>query len=469
MHSFVSVATACIAISSTAVQASKAHSHTNSSSGVTIPLYATYTSYGTVFDAPITIGDQDFLLFLDTGSSDTWVARRGFQCLNETDNTILPQEYCAYGKTYDISSTFGQISNQTFGVKYGAGISSGVVGYEKVTFGGLTLDSQEIGVADKITDPGDGNDSGILGLGYPALTSAHPGTNYSNASLSFFENRAIYNPLFTSLYTSGLVDPYFSLALDRPAVNVSNGSGGILCLSTLPNITYKPTFAVVPVEIMADIPPLFTNNIPQKSYWALTVSSTTYATSTNHTPFQAIVDCGSFFNYLPAALALAVNNAFSPPAARNADFEANGLYDVACNSTAPRFGLEFSNNVTVFMDPLDMIVQNADGSCESTVADADQIGASSGIVLPFLGTPFLRSVLAVFDFGEDEMRFAERGDANASATTGANSTINSSGSSTVAIPSSTASTVVVSNAGSKPVVSFVTLAAGVFFAVQLVL
>jgi hypothetical protein len=138
-------------------------------------MYATYTPWSAVLEAPITISDQDFLLFLDTRSSDTWVAKRGFQCLNETDNTIFPQEYCAYSKTYDISSTFSHISNQTFSVKYGAGISSGVVGYEKVTFGGLTLDSQEIGVADKITDPGDDNDSGILCLSYPAFASAHPG------------------------------------------------------------------------------------------------------------------------------------------------------------------------------------------------------------------------------------------------------------------------------------------------------
>ena len=105
----------------------------------------------------------------------------------------------------------------------------------------VSLDSQEIGVADKITDPGDGNDSGILSLSYPALTSAHPGSNYSNASLSFFENRIIYSPLFTSLYTSRLIDPYFGLALDRPAVNVSNGSGGTLSLGTLPT---SPTSAL---------------------------------------------------------------------------------------------------------------------------------------------------------------------------------------------------------------------------------
>ena len=67
------------------------------------------------------------------------------------------------------------------------------------------------------------------------------------------------------------------------------------------------------------------------------------------------------------------------------------------------------------------------------------------------------------DFREDGMRFAERADANASAVTGSNSTTNRT--STIAIPSSTASTLVVSNAGSKPVVSFVALMAGAFFSV----
>lgn len=349
------------------------------------------------------VGDQDFLLYLDTGSSDTWVAKRGFQCLNGTDNACFPQEECAYGKTYEISSTFKHISNQAFGVKYGAGISSGVVGYEKVTFGGLTLDSQEIGVADKITDPGDWNDSGVLGLAYPTITSAHPGTNYSNDSLSFFENRIVYSPLFTNLSKSGLVDPYFSLALSRPAVNVLNGPGGTLSLGTVPNIAHNHTFAVAPVEIMAAIPSLFTNNIPQKSYWALTVKRITYGSSIHQTPFQSIVDCGNFLNFIPATLALATNNAFSPPATRNVDFENNGQYDVACNATAPRLGLEFSNNVTIFMDPLDMIIQNA---------DADQLGLSGGITLPILGTQFLRRVLAAFDFEENEMRFAEMADAN---------------------------------------------------------
>jgi len=102
----LSVQTALVLLSPAVVQTSKVYPYAKNSFGVTIPLYATYTPYGTVLDAPIRIGEQDFLLFLDTGSSDIWVAKRGFQCLNETDNSILPQDYCAYSKPYDISLTF---------------------------------------------------------------------------------------------------------------------------------------------------------------------------------------------------------------------------------------------------------------------------------------------------------------------------------------------------------------------------
>lgn len=395
-----------------AVQALKLLPRLNSSSGVIIPLKATYTDFGTVLDAEVSVGGQSFLLYLDSGSSDTWVAKTGFQCLNISDNAILSQDVCNYGTTYNISPTFQQISNQTFGVKYGAGISTGIVGYEKVTLGGLTVDKQEIGVADRITDPGDGIDSGTLGLGYPALTSAHPGTNYPNESISYFQNRVIYDPLLYNIYKQGLVKPYFSLAIDRTPVNVSKGNGGSLALGCLPPVPHNPDFAIAPVEILSVIPDFFTNDKPQKSYWALSIKSASYGASfkplnKNTTSFQSIVDCGNFFNYLPSSLAASLNSLFQPPATPNLNFEVNGQFDVPCAATPPSFGLTFNNNVTVYMDPRDMIIQNADGTCGSAIADSDQIG-SQGIAFAILGTPWLKSMVAVFDTGRDEIRFAER-------------------------------------------------------------
>ena len=390
--------------------------------GVTLPLKATYTPEGTILDVDITVGGQNFSMYLDTGSSDIWVPRNTFQCLNATDNSILPQEKCLFNKTYNISSTFQQVPDQNFGVRYGSGIATGVLGVEIVTFGGLTVENQTIGVVDKTTDVGDGNDSGVLGLAYPYLTSAHPGTNYSNDSVSLWSNRIPYNPLFTNLYQQGLVKPFFSIAVNRTPVNVSNGDGGFLSLGTLPPVPHKPTWAIAPVEIIKVIPPFFTNNETAKTYWALSVKSTSVNSVSNKTSFQALVDCGNFFNFVPADVALAVNNAFQPPATRSESFLETGMYDVPCNAIAPTFGLTFSNNVTIYNDPRDTLVENADGTCNSAFLDADILGEASGITLHILGKPFFQSVVSVFDFGKDEMRFAERieitGGGNVSSTPG---------------------------------------------------
>ncbi|EPE34443.1 Acid protease [Glarea lozoyensis ATCC 20868] len=377
--------------------------------GVTLPLKATFTPGGTILDVDVTVGGQNFSMYLDTGSSDFYLPRTNFQCLNGTDNSILPQESCLFNKAYTISPTFQQINNQSFGVKYGSGIATGILGYETVTIGGLTVERQQIGVADRITDVGDGNDSGVLGLAYPYLTSAHPGTDYPNDTLSLWSNRIPYDPLFTSLHKQGSVKPFFSLAINRTPVNVSNGDGGLLGLGTVVEVPHKPTFAIAPVQIIGVIPPFFTDNVTAKTYWALSVKSTdiNHLVSTNNS-FQALVDCGNFFNLVPKDVALSINNAFQPPATPNIDFLETGSSTVSCNATAPSFGMSFSNNVTIYIDPRDMLVENADGTCTSAFVDADVLGESTGIVLHILGTPFLRSVVSIWDFGKDEMRFAER-------------------------------------------------------------
>lgn len=391
----------------------------NNNTGITVPLKATYTPAGTFLDVEVTIGEQTFLMLVDTGSSDTWLPRKGFQCL-DSDNVILPQEKCMFGNTYETSSTFELIPNQTFGVKYGSGISSGILGFETVTVGGLSVERQIIGVSDRTTDEGNGFDSGVIGLAYPFLTSAHPGDDYSNDSYSFWSDRIPYNPWFTSLYKQGSVEPFFSFALTRTPVNVSNGDGGFLSLGRLPPVKHSSTFSVSPVEIIKDIPPFFTNNETAKTYWALSVKSTHIDSSVStYESWQALVDSGNFFNFFPSEVAASVNAAFKPPATPASNFNESALYDVTCDAIAPRFGMTFWNNVTIYMDQQDTIVQNADGTCTSAFLDADVFSAVSGaegLSINIIGTPFLRSVVSVFDFGKDEIRFAERGEGGANGT-----------------------------------------------------
>ncbi|KAI9925772.1 hypothetical protein ASPWEDRAFT_60820 [Aspergillus wentii DTO 134E9] len=365
--------------------------------GTTSPMIS--TEFGTVFDVEVTVGNQSFQLLVDTGSSDTYVMKTGFQCINATNNLEIPEADCLYSpKAYNISDTYRKIPDQIFGIEYGAGIASGVMAYEDVTLGGITVKNQKVGIADRSNPMGDGVNSGLLGLGYPALTSAHP-SNTSNSS--YWYDRIVYNPLFTNMYEQGLVAPYFSLALARTAQNSSTGFGGYLSLGTLPPVPHSD-FSIVPVEILDNIPLNYTSGKRVRSYWALTVSGATYGSSTNSTPFQAFVDSGNYISYLPSAIANSVNALFEPPARYDASL---GAYVVDCTAKAPSFGLQIGNQ-TFFHNGADMIYQTGEGICISSVAASENVGIE-GLTLNIIGVPFLKNVVAVFDFGWNEMRFAK--------------------------------------------------------------
>jgi hypothetical protein len=62
---------------------------------------------------------------------------------------------------------------------------------------------------------GDGDNSGLLGLTYPSITSAHPANHTSNATYWF--DRLAYNPLLYTMHNQGLIEPYFSLVLAHAA------------------------------------------------------------------------------------------------------------------------------------------------------------------------------------------------------------------------------------------------------------
>jgi hypothetical protein len=399
----------------------------SSSSPPVSPLVS--AEFGTIFDVEAQFGNQSFQLLVDLGSSDTWVVQTGYQCFNGSDNLELPQEACGYAnKTYDISSSFKQIPNQNFGVHYGVGIASGIVGYEDVSIAGKTVRGQEVGIVNKATNPGDGRDSGLLGLAYPALTSAHPGTNTSNST--FLLDRVPYTPVLQNMAKQGLIDPYFSLAIQRTPFNSSTGHGGYLALGGLPPVDHSPEFAVTPVEITEAVPLNVISGKRQLSFWTVTVqgavfNSTDHPAHSNSTPpFQAVVDSGSPSSFFPHTLAASLNAAFNPPAT---PIPSNpSVYSVACDATPPTFGLTIGNQ-TFYHAPEDLIINTGGDTCISGLGNADA-APFEGVVLYFLGDVFLKNVVAVFDFGKDEMRFA----------TTFNLTGGGSGSTTTSAPSASA-------------------------------
>lgn len=125
---------------------------------------------GEEFAVSMTFGTQTFDVILDTGSSDTWVVEKGFECLSESNDQKISQASCGFGKAYTIDSTFSKIANEKFSISYEDGESlQGVMGTEKITVAGITVNKQTIALATSAAWQGDGTSSGLTGFAYPAM------------------------------------------------------------------------------------------------------------------------------------------------------------------------------------------------------------------------------------------------------------------------------------------------------------
>lgn len=236
---------------------------------------------------------------------------------------------------------------------------------------------------------GDEVNSGLLGLAYPLIISAHPANHSSNKT--YWYDRLPYNPLLYTMHEKGFIDPYFSIALAHTPQNASTAFGGYLTIGGLPPVNHSSEFTTVPVEIMKNIPKTFTSGKRAKSYWATTISEIKYGSSsadlrTNSTSFQVFIDSGNNMQYLPPAVVEPINALFDPPAKYNSDHEA---YVVDCSAKAPEFGLTLSNQ-TFFHNGEDLIYQTGEGVCITSLAPPETLSLAGGITLNVLGVRFLK-------------------------------------------------------------------------------
>lgn len=370
------------------------------------PRTITSTQNGATLRVEVQVNGQVFYLNPDTGSSDLWVPTADFQCVEPVSNLEVSQDDCHFGATYEIPESTEYVANQTFGVQYGTGIALGKVAYANVTVNGITVEHQKIGLVDRTNDVGDDLGSGILGLGFPPLTSAHPGKDLDNSTLLF--NRAVYDPVFVSMYKQDLVEPWYSFAIERPQKNTTVSPGGWLGLGELPPVKHSQDWAVKQIEVTEGLPNELTGGKNEITLMTLTVDGVTWGNSsanskvTNSTPFQAVVDTGNHMNLFPTEIAEAINSLFDPPG--KFDKESH-VYFVDCNATTPELGVILDGQTFWHQKPEDLIFHDTSGLCYSSVAPT---GEDDGLALNFLGDAFLRNVVSVFDFGKEEMRFAAR-------------------------------------------------------------
>jgi hypothetical protein len=75
------------------------------------------SSVNLVCTTSLKVGNENFIVTLDTGSSDTWLVATGFKCVSRAKRPIADTR-CKFGPTYNKTSTFSRIPNQRFNTSY---------------------------------------------------------------------------------------------------------------------------------------------------------------------------------------------------------------------------------------------------------------------------------------------------------------------------------------------------------------
>jgi Eukaryotic aspartyl protease len=380
-----------------------------------------------VFMTSLQVGGQDFNAVIDLGSSDTWLAMTGYKCLEKENppkglggkfaplvdgvfgawQKIWPSSpQCKFGRTYDETKTFSQIPNQHFNTSFTDGeFARGYMGKETVRIGNITIVGQPMGFVDKAAWQGDGVSSGILGLAFPSITNAFTGTDPHQDRKG--ANNVPYPPIFTNMHRTGLIRPYFSMALNR-----ASEEPGVLALGGLPGAPIRHTgnFVRVPMQHLAMRAKASNSEDGMADYRFYVANIDGFAVDSRlvSNSTQVIIDSGSRFSHLPKAVVDDFESRWIKDGASVDSF--TGELMVPCNKTPPKLGVVF-DGMTIHFDANDLILKGVAGTkyCVSTIARGVGVGKDENNIHQWpLGAPFLRSVVAVFDVGAGEMRFAER-------------------------------------------------------------
>ncbi|KAJ3573645.1 hypothetical protein NP233_g2310 [Leucocoprinus birnbaumii] len=333
------------------------------------------------FYALIQAGGIDFRVVLDTGSSDLWI-------LSSTCDTEQCKSQPRYPLTYQ-SPTFQSVNaNATaFGASYADGTTvSGIVAIEKVELAGLAVVNQTFGLVSNSNVTLTDEESGILGLGFPRLSTIP--TQFVNNSKPFFANLA----------EQGLIDyPLFGLSLTRNLTgSLSLGAIDASIVISPQNISWNDVAQFSPVSVES--------NTSSYLHWAIPLTSfgvngthlvplPSQASATGNVSL-ALFDVGTPGFYGPYADVTRLYDLID--GARLVD-ATNGQWVVPCDTNIP-ISLTFGSHEYV-LQPSNYLIGPASGSPSSCFSWPRALPPSANGLDWQIGTTFLQTVYTVFSYG----------------------------------------------------------------------
>ncbi|KAG1768177.1 aspartic peptidase domain-containing protein [Suillus occidentalis] len=316
-----------------------------------------------IYMANVTLGGADYLVQLDTGSSDLWV----LNAPNAVPNANFTSQNC--NLTYGIGWAYGSIS------------------YVKTEFAGISVSSQAFLAVSSAQNPAFSYGAvGLLGLGFDSLSNIDAYVNSTGASTG---RSLLYN-----LFEDNPSEPNF-IALSLQSTSDGDQVTGSFAIgeteSQYSNVTSTNKIPTWPVESPSRWNVLLDSFI---------VGTETYSVSTGvqgapSNKAVVLLDSGTSYTYAPTDVCQSIYGGIS-----GAQYNSGlGQWTVPCDAEID-MALQFGNQIFP-IHPLDVSPTSLidPSTCVgSFVPQSVSVGAGQFDWL--IGDNFLRSVYAVYDFGD---------------------------------------------------------------------
>ncbi|WWC72882.1 uncharacterized protein I206_106846 [Kwoniella pini CBS 10737] len=331
------------------------------------------------YSGQVSIGTpaQDFLLIMDTGSSDLWVA--GSSCQSSS---------CTGVSTFNSGdSTSYATSNAAFNISYGSGDADGYLATDSVSLAGFTVTGQTFAVvtsttAQLISAPL----SGLMGLAWKSIAAS--------GATPFWQALAA-----SGSWTDSEMGFYLARYRGDNYASSVESEGGQLTLGGTNTSTY--TGAINYISIDSD----------DLDYWRIPAQAVTVQgsqVSIGNSP-SAAIDTGTTLIGVPTTVAQAIYAQIPNSAALPASSGYEGYYQYPCSTTV---------NVTIQFGGLSYAISNADMNLGSFTRDSSMCtGAffamdlsSQSPIQWIVGASFLKNVYSGFRYNPAAIGFAQLAD-----------------------------------------------------------